>query len=153
MNIISNGKYPSNELSNFSNHEFIIDNIKCYSMESFLQSLKFKSPEMQEEVCKLVGRGAKFKGKHKKWYVNQKLYWRGKEIDRHSKEYQLLLDRAYEALSKNKKFRAALLASGNSVLTHSIGKSDSSKTILTTREFCSRLTRIREKLKNEKSLF
>ena len=153
MNIGSGNSYPANSLSNFAPHPFELDGVQINSMEAWLQSLKFKSVEMQEEVCKLVGRGAKFKGKHKKWYINQKLYWRGKEIDRHSKEYQLLLDRAYEALSKNKKFRAALLASGNSVLTHSIGKSDSSKTILTTREFCSRLTRIREKLKNEKSLF
>lgn len=38
----------------------------------------------------------------------------------------------------------ALRASGNSVLTHSIGKTDPRKTVLTAKEFCSRLTELRE---------
>jgi hypothetical protein len=29
---------------------------------------------MQKEVCKLVGKQAKFKGKKKKWYKTQTLY-------------------------------------------------------------------------------
>ena len=70
--------------------------IQCNSFEGFIQSVKFVSPEMQEHVCTLIGKGAKFKGKSKKWFVLQKLYWRGVEIDRHGKEYQLLLNRAYK---------------------------------------------------------
>jgi len=35
------------------------------------------------------------------------------------------------------------------VLTHSIGKRKESETVLTTREFCSRLTAIRQRLKEE----
>jgi len=56
-------------------------------------------------------------------------------------------------LAKNTKFRKALLATQNAVLTHSIGKKDKTKTILTTQEFCSRLTRIREQMKKDKALF
>jgi predicted NAD-dependent protein-ADP-ribosyltransferase YbiA (DUF1768 family) len=153
MDIGSGQGYPAGALSNFSPHPFIIDGIECASMEGFLQALKFKSPEIQIEVCKLVGLKAKFRGKPKKWWMTQTLFWQGIEIDRHSKEYQELLDRAFEALSQNSSFRKALLASGNSVLTHSMGKNDESRTVLTTREFCSRLTRIREKLKKEKALF
>jgi hypothetical protein len=85
--------------------------------------------------------------------MTQTLFWQGIEIDRHSKEYQELLDKAFDALSQNSSFRKALLASGSAVLTHSMGKNDESRTVLTTREFCSRLTRIREKLKKEKALF
>lgn len=147
MDIGSGNTYPAAALSNFSPHPFEIDGVLCNSMEGFLQSLKFKSPDMQREVCKLVGRAAKFKGRDKKWWMTQKLYWQGQELDRHSQEYQDLLDRAYTELSKNTSFRKALLASGNSILTHSMGKTDESKTVLTVREFCSRLTRIREKLK------
>ena len=55
-------------LSNFAPHAFIIDGIECASMEGFLQSLKFSNPEMQKQVCTLVGKAAKFKGKKKKWY-------------------------------------------------------------------------------------
>lgn len=153
MNIISSGEYPSNELSNFAKHEFIIDNVNCYSMESFLQSLKCNDINEQKYVCERCTQTARALCKEKKWWMEQKLYWQGIAIDRHSQEYQDLLDRAYAELAKNTSFRKALLASGNAVLTHSMGKTDESKTVLTTREFCSRLTRIREKMKQEKTLF
>ena len=149
MDIGSGRKYPSNALSNFAPHKFIIDDVECASMEGFLQSLKFKNIEMQKYVCSLVGRKAKFKGKKKKWWREQKLYWQGKELDRHEIEYQQLLDRAFTQLAKNKSFKNALLATKNAVLKHSIGKSDKKKTVLTEREFCSRLTIIRERLLNE----
>lgn len=146
MDIGSGNNYPANSLSNFSPHPFVIDGVKCASMEGFLQSLKFKNPEMQKYVCTLVGKAAKFKGKKKKWWKEQTLYWQGVEYKRSSKEYQDLLDRAYEALSQNVGFRNALKASGNSTLTHSMGKSDPTKTILTKQEFCSRLEKLRLKL-------
>jgi hypothetical protein len=116
-------------------------------MEGFLQSLKFQNPEMQKIVCQMVGLQAKFKGKPKKWWLTQTLYWQGKEINRHGQEYQDLLDRAFDALSENSSFRKALSASGNSSLTHSLGKSDSRHTVLTEREFCSRLLKIRKRIK------
>src|SRR5579872_3482302 len=108
MNIGSKSGYPSSALSNFSPHPFELDGIKINSMEGFLQSLKFKSPEMQEYVCTLVGLAAKKKGANKNWKVSQILYWRGIEINRHSQEYQDLLDRAYNAMFKNQSFRDAL---------------------------------------------
>ena len=153
MNIGSGNTYPANALSNFAPHPFEIDGVKCNSMEGFLQSLKFKSIEMQEYVCTLVGYAAKKKGKEKNWYVTQTLYWKGIEIKRDSKEYQDLLDKAYTELYKNAKFKAALEASGKAVLIHTMGKTDSSKTVLTIKEFCSRLTKLRDSgtLKETKS--
>lgn len=150
MDIGSGSGFPSATLSNFAPHPFVIDGIECNSMEGFLQSLKFSNPDMQKEVCKLVGKAAKFKGKKKKWWRTQTLYWQGTEISRDSQEYQDLLDRAFNALAQNSGFRVALLATGNSVLTHSIGKNKITETVLTRQEFCSRLTKIREKLKEEK---
>lgn len=147
---IGSGKdYPSNALSNFAPHPFVIDGVECNSMEGFLQSLKFKEPEMQKEVCKLVGKAAKFKGKKKKWWQDQTLYWQGVAYKRESQEYQDLLDRAYAALAENEGFKKALLASGNAVLTHTIGKRKETETILTAREFCSRLTSLRNYLQAE----
>lgn len=143
MNIGSGMKYPANSLSNFAPHEFIIDDIKCNSMEGFLQSLKFKNPDMQKQVCLLVGKQAKFKGKNKKWWKDYTLYWQGKEIDRLDDKYQMLLNRAFIQLSNNNKFRKALLASYPSVLKHTIGKNDPKRTILTVNEFCYRLTKLR----------
>jgi len=145
MDIGSDRGYPASSLSNFAPHPFVIDGVECASMEGFLQSLKFKSPEMQREVCKLVGMKAKMKGKHKTWWKTQTLYWQGKEYKRDSEEYQRLLDRAYEALARNDGFIRALKATGNASLTHSIGKNDISRTVLTQREFCSRLLYLREK--------
>ncbi len=147
MNIGSGSGYPSANLSNFNPYRFTFDGVECNSMEGLLQSLKFSNPDMQIEVCKLVGKKAKFKGKKKKWYTTQTLYWKGKPIKRDSKEYQQLLDDAFNALAKNSKFQKTLLATGNAVLKHSIGKNKINETVLTVKEFCSRLTNIRERLK------
>ena len=149
MGIGSGSGFPSATLSNFAPHPFVIDGVECNSMEGFLQSLKFSNPEIQKEVCKLVGKAAKFKGKKKKWWRTQTLHWQGTEILRDSQEYQDLLDRAFDALAQNSGFRAALLATGNSVLTHSIGKTKITETVLTRQEFCSRLTKIREEVRKE----
>lgn len=146
MDIGSGTGYPSSALSNFAPHPFIIDGVECNSMEGFLQSLKFKDVDMQKSVCLLVGKAAKFKGKKKKWYRTQTLYWNGVEYKRDSEEYQQLLDKAFDALSENSGFQKALLATGTSTLTHSIGKNKQSETVLTRSEFCSRLTQIRERL-------
>lgn len=146
MDIGSGTGYPSSALSNFAPHPFEIDGVQCGSMEGFLQSLKFSNPDMQVEVCKLIGKQAKFKGKTKKWWKTQTLWWRGVEIKRDSDEYQKLLDRAFHSLSQNEGFRKALIATGNATLTHSIGKTNKSDTVLTRQEFCSRLTKIRDEI-------
>ena len=104
---------------------------------------------MQEHVCTLVGRKAKFKGKKKKWFTTQTLWWKGEQMNRDSDENQDLLDRAFDALATNKKFQKALIASRQAVFKHSMGKSDINRTILTIKEFCSRLTKIRDRLINE----
>ena len=153
MDIGSGKEYPSNALSNFAPHPFVFDDVECNSMEGLLQSFKFSNPDMQREVCKLVGIKAKSKGKSKKWFTTQKLYWNSVEYKRDSKEYQALLDRAYEALSENTSFQKALIASGKSVLTHEIGKSKENETVLTKREFISRLNKIRDRLFREKTGF
>lgn len=145
MDIGSKSGYPAGALSNFSPHPFEIDGVKCNSMEGFLQGLKFESKEMQEYVCTLVGYAAKKKGHNKNWQEKQTLYWRGVPIKRDSDEYQNLLNRAYNAMYENKKFRAALEASKGATLTHSMGKNKKSDTVLTTQEFCSRLTHLRDK--------
>lgn len=149
MDIGSGTGWPSAALSNFAPHPFIIDGIQCNSMEGFLQSLKFSNPDMQIEVCKLVGKAAKFKGKKKKWWKTQTLFWQGKEIKRDSQEYQQLLTRAFNALSENTSFQKALLATGTATLTHEIGKTKITETVLTRQEFCGRLMAIRAKLQEE----
>jgi len=144
MDIGSKKEYPANALSNFAPHPFEIDGVKCNSMEGFLQSLKFESEDIQRYVCTLVGIMAKRKGKGKNWRIKQTLYWKGKEMKRNSKDYQILLNRAYNALYENEGFRRALEATQGATLTHSIGRTRINETVLTISEFCSRLTYLRE---------
>ena len=157
MNVGGGLPYPANALSNFAPHPFVLDGVEIKSMEGWLQSLKFKGPEMQKEVCKLVGKAAKFKGKNKPWYRTQTLQWQGKVYKRGGSEYQGLLDRAYEAMfEQSEGFKKALLAAGKDArFTHSIGKNDSSRTVLTVAEFCGRLMRLKkrafEELADEKN--
>jgi len=150
MDIGSGKGYLASALSNFAPHPFVLDGIQIASMEGFLQSLKFSNPEMQKHVCTLVGRVAKAKGRGKNWQRTGKLYWNGQEIDRFSDDYQQLLNRAFEALyTQNEAARKALLASGDAVLEHSIGKENPKDTVLTRSEFCSRLMRLRERFRKE----
>lgn len=149
MDIGSGSAYPSCALSNFAPHAFEIDGLKCASMEGFLQSLKFSSPEMQEHVCTLVGKAAKFKGKKKKWFRTQTLYWKGVPMARQSDAYTLLIERAYNQLATNDGFQRALLATRDATLTHSMGRSKKNETVLTEQEFCSNLYRVRKMLQNK----
>lgn len=107
---------------------------------------------MQVEVCKLVGKAAKFKGKKKKWWKTQTLFWKGTEIKHDSQEYQDLLDRAFNELAKNTSFQRALIATRDATLTHSMGKRKIEETVLTTQEFISRLNRIRAELLAQKGV-
>lgn len=153
MDIKSRRPYPSGALSNFAPHPFVFRGVQCNSMEGWLQSLKFKNPEMQKHICTLVGFKAKRSGSKKRWWEKRILWWNGKEIKRDSKEYQKLLDEAYENMFfQNESAKKALLATQNANLTHSIGKKKKKDTILTEQEFCSRLMKIRTRLKNEELL-
>jgi hypothetical protein len=92
-----------------------------------------------------VGVKAKYKGKKKKWYQTQTLYWLGEPIARKSNAYQYLLDRAYNAMyEQSESFRNALKTTQNATLTHSIGRTNENETVLTRTEFCRRLTMLRD---------
>lgn len=152
INISSTNKGAAAALSNFTPHPFIFDGVICNSMEGFLQSLKFENPEMQAHVATLVGRKAKFKGKKKKWYTTQTLYWKGISYKRDSKEYTELIERAFDAYAKNTKIQKILLSTNNAVFEHSMGNRKKNRTVLTSTEFVSNLTRIRNNIQKQKEL-
>ncbi|KWA84090.1 hypothetical protein WL29_22250 [Burkholderia ubonensis] len=150
MDIRSGCGYPGSALSNFAPHAFVFDGVACASMEGLLQALKFDKAHIQVEVCKLVGKAAKFRGhaRNQAWQRVQTLWWQGTAMARNSKEYQDFLDRAFQAmLEQSESFRKALLATGDAVITHSIGKHKESETVLTERELCSRLMKLRAQAK------
>ena len=149
MDVKSSNSYPSSMLSNFHPHTFTFRGTTFPSMESLLQGIKSPDIEQQNNIFKLVGLQAKRSGKPINWYDKRLLYFQGQPIDRFSQEYQNFLDEAFEALSQNKAFRKALLDSGNEPITHSIGRSDPNKTVLTEQEFVSRLMKLRNKLQGQ----
>jgi len=127
---------------------------QCTSLEGALQSLKFDKPHIAIEVCKLAGLAAKFRGKkrNKQWKSQQTLWFFGVPMTRKSDEYQKVLDFIYISLFlQNETFRNDLKATGDAVFTHSMGNNKESETVLTEREFCSRLTKLRSCLSDNQS--
>ncbi len=153
MDIKSGKAYPAGALSNFAPHPFTFRGHEVSSMEGFLQGLKFKSPEMQLEIFKKVGIGAKRSGAKKNWQSTQTLWFQGIPIKRASQDYQDILDEAFNAMfDENAKARKALMATQNATLKHSIGRSNANETVLTVREFCGRLEKIRARIRAEEFL-
>jgi len=150
MDIKSGSGYPAGALSNFAPHPFVFRGVAVSSMEGFLQSLKFKEPDMQRHICTLTGLAAKRSGAKKNWQRTQILWWDGEPLERDSQEYQDLLDEAYSTMfTQNEKALNALKATGNAVLKHSIGRTKQNETVLTRQEFCSRLHKIRDSIRKD----
>jgi hypothetical protein len=117
LDIKAKAPYPAGLLSNFAPHVFAIDDVRCASMEGFLQSLKIEDLTEQARVCGLPGPIAQSVGRKQKWSTTGTLWWRGRRYDRLSQDYQALLDRAYDALFEQAQgFRDALAATDGPAL-------------------------------------
>lgn len=139
-----NSSGASARLSNFTERHFVFDGVSCASIEGVLQSFKFEDIGQQREICMLIGIKAKKAGKKTDWRPKQTLYWNGTAYPRSSEDYQKLLDRLYEEVfSQCPQFLSDLYETGENKLIHSIGKDDPAETILTEREFCDRLEKLR----------
>ena len=83
-------------------YNFVIDDIYCECIESFIASLNVKNKTKQKEVCGMTAMEAK---EYTSQYGNlgsKYIYWQGKTIRRNSKQYNELLDRANVEQQKNK---------------------------------------------------
>lgn len=144
LDIWSSNGYPSHVLSNLCSNRFFFDGVFCYSMEGFLQSLKYEDPYRQRQICAMKGRKAKTKA-ITTWQTNQIIWWKGVKINRQSDAFQALIHRAYQAMfEQNERFRIALMSTRGIKLYHSQGEQNSYRTILTESEFCSVLTEMRD---------
>ncbi len=149
IDIHSKADYPASALSNFTNHSFVFNAVACRSMEGLLQSLKFQDIATQNAVCQMDGPAAKEKGMTVDWRPFQTLWWQGQPMSRQGDDYQQFLTSVFMALyTQNEDARMALLSTGDAELIHSIGVQDACETVLTEREFCSRLMNVRNLLKN-----
>lgn len=143
VDISSDGRYPGAMLSNFAQYEFTFRGKRFLSMESLSQGLNFETAETQNGVFERVGVKAKLRGKKRKWYLNQTLYWQGTPMKRDSEEYKNIVREAFYALAENIDFQQSLLATDSKRLYHTMGKSDPTRTILTEEELCGILTEVR----------
>lgn len=148
IDIYSKGSYPACELSNFTEHHFVFDDVEINSMEGFLQGLKYKSPHLQRKVCLLTGKEAKSAGKYKHfWKITKMVYWKGERISLFSDELQELIDRAYLAMFHQcPSYRQALADTKSEKLIHSLGGHYINQTILTEYHFIRRLEMLQSKI-------
>ncbi len=139
-------------LSNLFPHKFVIDNIRCASMESFLQSLREENPDVQERICSdYAGLHAyKLRTCLNDWRKEGYIFWQGTKIKRESDGYTILITRAYDALfEQNIVFRRVLSHFSGCYLIHSIGNDDIKETLLTEKEYRFQLNRLVDRLKKE----
>lgn len=133
-------------LSNLYPYKFKFKGKKVSSVEGVLQGIKYKDKKTQNLVFTYYGLDAYHSracNNFDFWGNNGKLYFKGREIDRHSEEYQYFLDELYLSLLKNKLFTRALISSGNKYLLHHIGQTDPNVSVLTRFEYESRLNTLR----------
>lgn len=148
INIYSKSEnWIARSLSNFAAHEFVLDGYRISCFEAFLQSMKFSDSGMQQTVLCMSGKEAKQAGAQRQWEQKGWLYWNGRVYRRRSREYRLLLERAYDALLENDDFRNVLIASRGKLLIHAIGRYR--HTVLSVPEFCGILMKKRRKILQE----
>lgn len=143
--ICTKGRHPEDILSNFCGNDFCFEDIQCGCMESFLQSLKIQDENLQRKIC-LCKAYELDRYTIPEWDGSMPLWWKGHQIDRKSAKYKRLLRRAYEDMYLwCARFRDALMATTGKKLIYDTGETDSDTTILTDKEFCAILTRLRRK--------
>jgi predicted NAD-dependent protein-ADP-ribosyltransferase YbiA (DUF1768 family) len=146
VNMFRHSPWPGNILSNFSQTPFTLDDIHCACSESFIQSLKFPDVAEQKTFCSLQGeeawaRGSKFT---ENVFLSGKVWWIGESYTLHSAEHFELIKKGLSAkFTQSTEARDALLASGDSKLTHDYGQLPSKKQSLPVEVFCQIVTQIR----------
>lgn len=143
-NISTKGRHPEDILSNFCGNDFCFDDVQCGCMESFLQSLKVQDQQLQRKICL-----CKFYELESvpipDWDCHQQLWWKGNQFDRFSAEYIDLLHRAYEAMYLwCARFRDALMSTVGKELSFNSEASDFDKVVITDKEFCEILAKLRD---------
>ena len=117
IDISSTSKFPAGYLSNFTPYKFTFRGFDFTSMESLLQGLKFEGVETQNSVFQRVGVKAKLRGKKRKWYLDQTLYWQGTPMKRDSEEYKNIVREAFYALRTLTSSKHCLLQVTNAFIT------------------------------------
>lgn len=154
VNMFRDSPWPGNVLSNFADTPFSIDGVYCSCSESFIQSLKISDSSEQEGFCGLQGEEAWKKGSKltEGVFISERVWWRGTPYTLHSQEHFDLVKRGLsEKFCQSEKAREALLATGDSALTHDYGQPLGKKQSLPVDTFCQIVTEIRTEYEGKKN--
>lgn len=141
----------SKALSNLFPYEFVFRGKKLKSIEGFFQGIKFKDKKIQDMVFNYSGIPAvsiKYANDYD-WKKTGKVYWQGKEIDRFSDDYKLLIDELYISAIQNQLYRN-VLKNCNKDIIHSMGDENEKDTTFTRYEFEYQLNCLKNFLKDGK---
>lgn len=106
------------QISNLSYSEFIFEGRKCNSFEGFYQGIKGSGEDMQNHVFLMFGMEAKGRSKPTSY-----VYFNGRKLKAGSKDHHELLFEAQKCkYTQCQKSREALLATGNTKITHKVGR-------------------------------
>lgn len=143
---IGNGKGPSlSQLSTMALHSFVIDDVKCSSIESVIQAMKFEKPGQSASVCADKPKVAKERGKKNfNWARGGNTYWKGQAMARDSSAHADFIDHVVKEVARQcPAFSKALIDSANVAYT-AAGKTKESESPVTEAEYCRALTSARK---------
>ena len=131
-------------LSNLYPYKFVFYGQEYGSFEAFLQSIKFVTEEEKQHIYPMYGVQAFKAGQAgNAWKLNQILFHQNRGYERSSRNYQILISRAYDALfEQNPDFQQALRQSRAAELRHDFGKTDMTDSVLTQVEYLYSLYRL-----------
>lgn len=139
--------WRAQQLSNFAEGLFEIDGVWFYSVEGFIQALKFPEDHPNKAYGGvLTGSDAKKLGESaEKKYI----WWKGQRFDYGSEAHHYLIARAIAAkFYQNTEKMSALLATGDEVITHDLGEPEEADTSLPAELFCKILMEIRKEARS-----
>ena len=130
----------------------MMDGHAIKSMEGFLQSLKTNDVYEKVKMWEMYGvKCWKYGQQFNYWKETQILYDNnGKLIDRHSDQYSFLIQRAYDCWFENEEFKRRLRESLPYKISHSMGKTDKTDSVLTKDEYIGNMERLRDKLRERR---
>lgn len=132
----NHGRLPK-ILSNLFPYEFYFKGYKFASAEGFFQGIKFKNKKARKLVYRMSGLNSnRIKASSDfDWQKNQTILFKNKEINRHGKEYENLVDELYVSMIQNPLYVGALKSVKDRYILHAMGENDSNLTVFTRFEF------------------
>lgn len=139
-------------LSNLYPYTFMMDGYSILSMEGLLQSIKVKDLIEKKKIWEMYGvKCWKYGQQFNNWKETQILYDNnGYQMKRQSDYYDFFIQRAFDSWFENEDFQKRLKESLKYKITHSMGKTDKTDSILTKDEYISNMERLRNKLRSRR---